>query len=150
MDHVQREVKEGSIVNSKIHNKTNIAYSTPLNYNIPHKVRNHFDFYLEEKNKELVNNFEDINQHCKEQLSHASAHLFTDICECGKTKNDTHLTRESLVSSLTNNQAVLDTHSTENRLDKFFTILMLMVTTCNILSCFGSESLTLKQMLFFE
>ena len=98
----------------------------------------------EEKNEDTVITLKENKPSCGKRLTEYAAHLFREVCDCGrmklwtkrKTSNQGCQDHQKLLNSATENSLVFDTPSTENRPDKLGSIIIIIVTVFTILFLF--------------
>ena len=87
---------------------------------------------------------------CGEQLSQEAAHLFREVCECGKrtflytSRKSSEESFEKLLSSAPKNQPIPDTLTDERRMEKLSTMFIIVVTIFAIFFLFWVRNFDFK------
>ena len=144
-----QEENEILSVSNHLKSEENHGFLSPLRNNLPNSVRYSIENALkfdENENEDNIKLLEEEKPSCGEQLSQEAAHLFREVCECGKR---TFLTRsrspsedslEKLLNSTTKNSltdaSISVNQSVENRMDQLCTIFIILVTIFTIFILF--------------
>ena len=108
---------------------------SPIKNNLPNSVRYSMDEIWNTDQNELDN--ENFNAEFNDNLSQVKAHLFKEVCECGrnrlrtKTNNDDLDSLDNLINCSTQNLISSDAHLTQNRSENIcimFIIIVFLIT----------------------
>ena len=160
MDHAEKEVKETKKENPSnsrnIKDKTIHDVLTPISKSVPDNfhcsIENMLNSDQEEKNEEIVKPLKDNNPIYGKLFTEEAAHLFREVCECGRiklwtksTKSKTYNqgTQEQLLNSTTKNSLAFDTPSSEDRPDKCGSIIIIIASVFTISFLFWIRNIDL-------